>query len=324
LQPTWIDYTGGDSLTQVAITGAAVYVGGHQRWVNNTLGHDSAAPSAVPRAGLAALDPINGVPYSWDPGRSRGRGVFALVSTDDGLYLGSDTTKLGGEFHARTGFFPLAGGAQIPPSVSGTLPNDLYVLPLAGGLVKRSFDGTTFGAPASVSSGVDWTHVRGAFMISGRLYTGMDDGHLTMRSFDGTTFGAPADLHSWTSFAPVTGMFFDAGRIYYTLAGDARLYYRYFTPESGVVGADQFVVSGSGDGRNWSKVNGMTMANGTLYYALKGTAGHGHQQGTPDGNLYSLPFANGQVGAGTPTLLSGPSTPDTFNWMSRGLFVLSP
>jgi hypothetical protein len=324
LQPTWIDYTGGDSLTQVAVTGAAIYVGGHQRWQNNTLGHDSAAPSAVARSGLAALDPINGLPYSWNPGRSRGRGVFALVSTDDGLYMGSDTTKLGGEFHARTGFFPLAGGAQIPPSVSGSLPGDLYDLPLTGGLVKRSFDGATFGPAATTATGVDWSHVRGAFMISGRLYTGLDDGHLMVRTFDGTTFGAPVDLNSWTSFASATGMFFDAGRLYFTLAGDTKLYYRYFTPESGVVGADQFVVSGNGDGRDWSKVNGMTMANGTLYYALKGVVGHGRKPGTPDGNLFALPFANGQVGAGTPALVSGPSTPDTFNWMSHGMFVLSP
>ena len=161
-------------------------------------------------------------------------------------------------------------------------------------------------------------------MISGRLYTGGDDGHLYVRTYNGTTFGTPVDLNSWTSFANVSGMFFDNGRIYYTLANDARLYYRYFTPESGVVGADQFTVSGSGDGRDWSKVNGMTMASGKIYYALKGTSKHGHNGGTPDGNLYSLPFSNGQVGAGTPVLVSGPSTPDAINWTSRGLFVYAP
>ncbi len=47
LQPTWIDYTGGDTLWSVAITGVAVYVGGHQRWLNNTGGSNAAAPGAV-------------------------------------------------------------------------------------------------------------------------------------------------------------------------------------------------------------------------------------------------------------------------------------
>ena len=32
-RPTWINYTGGDTLHSVAVTGAAVYVQGHQRWL---------------------------------------------------------------------------------------------------------------------------------------------------------------------------------------------------------------------------------------------------------------------------------------------------
>ena len=46
-QPTWINWTGGDTLYSVAVTGPAVYVGGHQRWLDNPLGHDSAGPGAV-------------------------------------------------------------------------------------------------------------------------------------------------------------------------------------------------------------------------------------------------------------------------------------
>ena len=51
-RPTWINYTGGDTLHSVAVTGAAVYVGGHQRWLDNPFGRDSAGT----RRGLAAGD----------------------------------------------------------------------------------------------------------------------------------------------------------------------------------------------------------------------------------------------------------------------------
>jgi hypothetical protein len=62
-------------------------------------------------------------------------------------------------------------------------------------------------------------------------------------------------------------MLFWNGRLYYTLSGDARLYCRWFTPESGALGADTFVASGAGDGRNWTSDSGMTMASGRLVYA---------------------------------------------------------
>ncbi|GLW08856.1 hypothetical protein Misp01_39860 [Microtetraspora sp. NBRC 13810] len=107
VKPTWVNHTGGDSLYSVAVTGAAVYVGGHQRWLNNPRGNDSAGPGAVSRPGIGAIHPRRGKALSWNPTRDRGVGVKAFLPHRGGLLVGSDTTRLGREYHARIGMFPL-------------------------------------------------------------------------------------------------------------------------------------------------------------------------------------------------------------------------
>lgn len=107
--PTWVQRTGGDSLYAVAVTGAAVYLGGHQRYLDNPYGSDAKGPGpgAVRREGIGAVNPQTGKTLPWDPTRSRGVGVRALIPTANGLLVGSDTDKLGKEYHARLGMFPL-------------------------------------------------------------------------------------------------------------------------------------------------------------------------------------------------------------------------
>ena len=129
LHPTWIDYSGGDTYTAVAITGTAIYVGGHMRWLNNDIVGDVAAAGAVSRAGIGALDPQNGMPFRWNPTRDRGVGVFAFLATSTGLWVGHDTVHMGHETHNRIGMFPLAGGTTPPVGVDSTLPGTLYNLP---------------------------------------------------------------------------------------------------------------------------------------------------------------------------------------------------
>ena len=105
---TWKNCTGGDTLYSVATTGTAVYVGGHQRWLDNCGGRDSAVTGSFAASGIGALDPTTGRAIrTWNPGRTRGVGAEELVANADGLYIGSDTESLGGEYHARLGLFPL-------------------------------------------------------------------------------------------------------------------------------------------------------------------------------------------------------------------------
>ncbi|PDP86018.1 hypothetical protein CQJ94_19970 [Glycomyces fuscus] len=107
-EPTWSNKTGGDSLYSVEITSAAVYVGGHQRWMDNAEGALNPGPGSVAREGIGAVDPRTGRALPWNPGRTRGHGVEAMLATPDGLYVGSDTERLAGEYHARLGMFPLS------------------------------------------------------------------------------------------------------------------------------------------------------------------------------------------------------------------------
>ena len=116
--PTWVQRTGGDSLYAVAVTGAAVYVGGHQRYLDNPNGSDAkgAGPGAVSRVGIGAISPTTGKALAWNPSRTRGVGVRAFLATSSGLIVGSDTDQLGHEYHARIGMFPLPSQPASRPS----------------------------------------------------------------------------------------------------------------------------------------------------------------------------------------------------------------
>jgi hypothetical protein len=106
-RPTWINYTGGDTLHSVAATDVAVYVQGHQRWLNNPQGRNSAGPGAVSRPGIGAIGPTSGLALSWNPTKERGVGGKDLYVTSQGLWVGSDTDRIGGETHARIALMPV-------------------------------------------------------------------------------------------------------------------------------------------------------------------------------------------------------------------------
>ena len=322
VDPEWVAYTGGDSSYAVALTGTAIYIGGHQRWWNNPFAADAAGQGAVEREGIAALDPVNGVPFSWNPTRTRGRGVFDMIATADGLWVGSDSDRIGAyEYHARIAFFPLAGGTAVPNPDPAALPVDAYVVdstasPGDGSTPSRwSFDGDTPGAVEEIEPGtVDWITVRGGFSLDGDLYLGHSDGTLSVRSYDGVTTGPATvlELYGLTNFqgelGQLTGLFYSEGSIFFTLLGDPNLYQRYFTVESGIVGAERFVV-GSG-GVDWDNAGGTLLSDGGLFWT-----------DTTTGDLHRVAFAGGAPQTGTDEIVSGPAS-DGRDWRGSAMFAL--
>ena len=106
-RPTWINYTGGDTLHSVAVTGAAVYVSGHQRWLDNEGGRDYCTPGCASRPGIGALAPATGQALEWNPTKTRGVGGKELLATSEGLWVGSDGRYYAGEVHHGIAFAPL-------------------------------------------------------------------------------------------------------------------------------------------------------------------------------------------------------------------------
>ncbi len=345
VQPTWIDYTGNDTFWSVATTGTAVYFGGHERWVNNSDGQDYAAQGAVIRPGIVALDPVNGLPFSWNPGRDpRGAGAYALLATAQGLYVGSDTDYIGDYqyMHGKNAFFPLAGGETVPSVATATLPGNLFQAgPTSSGtassLSTHAVTATTYGPAATVSTGIDWSTTRGAFMAGNEIFYGDTDGHFYEASYNGVTVGTPVAIDPYDDaiwdpiqtgsngtetytgvksgyygeMASVTGAFYSNGKLFYTKSGSSTLFWRYFTPESGVIGSAEFSVAGTSFGAN---VAGMVLSGSTLYYANKS-----------DGTLHTLSFSS-VIGSVNPVIgtadktVSGPAI-DGNDWRAHGLFA---
>jgi hypothetical protein len=105
-KPTWINYTGGDTLQSIAVTEAAVYVQGHNRWLDNPQGRDTCATGCVSRRGIGAISPTTGLALAWDPTKDLHVGGKDLLLTPAGLWVASDTVTIGGEIHERLALMP--------------------------------------------------------------------------------------------------------------------------------------------------------------------------------------------------------------------------
>ncbi len=311
--PTWVDYTGNDTLLSVATTQTAIYVGGHERWLNNPNGSDRAGAGAVPRPGVAALDPSNGLPLAWNPGRNpRGSGAWAIYASSTGVYYGSDTTNYGDheQYHAaRIAFFPLAGGATPAATTTSSLPGNIFLAGSTGteaaatDLAVRSMSGTTIGAVDTVpNTGIDWSTTRSAFVVGSTIYYGTVDGTFHRASFNGSTVGTPVTIDpyddpNWADRADRLRPDLPRRRDRLLQPAHQRhrrlllrrpalllpqrretLYYRYFTPDSGIIGGTQFTATGG----DFSAAAGMFLSGTSLYYVNATT-----------GNLYRIAFSGG-------------------------------
>jgi hypothetical protein len=126
--PTWVNYTGCDSLYSVLVEPDAVYIGGHPRWLDNPDACDEAGPGAVSRPGIGAVDPTTGQALDWNPTRSRGIGADYLEMTDLGLTVLSDCAAAGisgdassdANYLAQT-FHPCVGVLATPTPTAETL-----------------------------------------------------------------------------------------------------------------------------------------------------------------------------------------------------------
>lgn len=324
--PTWANYTGGDTLTSVEVTGPMAYLGGHMRWLNNPYRGDDAGSGAWPTEGLAVVDTRNGLPFSWNPGRDRGLGVFDFLPTESMLWSVSDTNTWAGEFRPRLAGFPFGSGFTLPPDEIGRLPGDVWQLgniPGGGANDQRTsgFDGTTVNAQETAPGEESWSTVRGAFAVDDTVYAAWSNGTFTAQSFDGTTFGnpQPIDLYEGTPTTPgysnnfvndlasITGIFYDPGRarIYYTMQGSSALFWRPFTPESRVVGAARRTLP-KATALSPSTVRGMFLTGGQLYFANNTT-----------GALRRIEFRDNKL-VGSATTVN-----NTTDWRANALFLSS-
>jgi hypothetical protein len=329
LNATWVNFTGNDTITSVAVRNGIAYLGGHFRWLNNPNRSDAAGNGAIDRLGVGAVTVSTGMPVNWNPRRSGGSAlptgavnwgpaVPVLWVGSDGLYFGQDSDGMGNEYHGRLGMFPNAGGRTIIPRNPPTATTGFLYLPSAtGDLTKVPFDGSTLGA-AAVTSQPNLVNAGAVWRVHDRIYwarpvAGTTTGsRLDISLFNGNTVGAPwetSGYNAWFNALSLNGAFYLDGRLYYTRTGTSnnQLFYRYFELDGNYLGATEFTVPTSG--LRWTSVRGMAWVGGNIVY------------GATDGRLRSVPFdptAAVAVAGDSAVVLAEPDP--TLDWNNRSIF----
>ena len=133
------------------------------------------------RPGIAALDPTNGMPFSWNPGRrTAARRVSPSYATTTGCGWAATPTTRPARRAGRSRSSRSPAARSPPPTDPYTLPADLYNVPTSGAvnrLDRRTFDGSTLGTTSTLNTpSTDWSTTRGIFALQGMLYSGSTDG----------------------------------------------------------------------------------------------------------------------------------------------------
>ena len=72
-----------------------------------TLRTNAPGPGAVSRPGIGAINPATGLALAWNPTKERGVGGKDLYVASQGLWVGSDTNRVGGETRRRIALMPV-------------------------------------------------------------------------------------------------------------------------------------------------------------------------------------------------------------------------
>ncbi len=299
IEPSWVTYAGIDTLYRSEITDAAVYIGGHNRWLNTPYLGDGAVARL---GGLAALDPLTGVPLSWQPDTTETRpvrGYEAMLHDGDLLLLGRDGNTVGGQLRQRVAAFSTANGPTNPAPETKTFPVQFFAKFTDDVVYRATYDGTSFGSFEAVSGGgidgAGWSNVDDGFLQHGKLvHFGQGDSAYHRRDFAVGAVGTSTNLSATVGYVTwnrdrdsepynqprgiddTTSAAYLDGRVIYTKSNDSRLFWRHYSLESGIMGGEEFVLSSS----NWSGMRAMTVIDGRLYGAWS------------NGSLYSWPLTS--------------------------------
>ncbi len=217
VQPLW-NTRNFDSVYSIAITEAAVYIGGHFQFTESptSCGQEPCYPglenvgygtgqglagyglgdAVVRRDHIAALDPATGRALEWSPGSNSFEGNKAMEATARGLFAGGDANIQGGLKTGRVAFYDFN---TVPaPSTTDTA----ITAPIMGRVIPA---GTNFSIDGTATSpaGVRYAKVQVKDTSSGRwLHTDGTWGNSF--AFNATLAGTGAN-RTWTLPLNITG-----------------------------------------------------------------------------------------------------------------------